>query len=84
MDPRDTNLLREGARGGELFADEIASSDVWDAEQVTEAAGVGAFADAGAAQEYPLDNPNLAPPPLADNPISHHRSPTTPSHTTTH
>jgi hypothetical protein len=47
--------LREGARGGELFANEIASSDVWNAEEVTEATGVGAFADAGATQEYPLD-----------------------------
>lgn len=47
--------MRERARGGEFFADEIAGGDVGDAEESREAAGVGAFADAGAAEENPLD-----------------------------
>jgi len=47
--------MRERARGGEFFADEIAGGDVGDAEEGREAAGVGAFADAGAAEENPLD-----------------------------
>jgi hypothetical protein len=51
--PRD--LRREGTRGGELFAEEIAGGDVRDIEEVREARGVGAFSDAGAAKENPLD-----------------------------
>lgn len=47
--------MRERARGGEFFADEIAGGDVWNAEEGREATGVGAFADAGAAEENPLD-----------------------------
>lgn len=39
--------MREGPGGGELFADEISGGDVRNAEEVTEAAGVGAFSDAG-------------------------------------
>ncbi|EXB87532.1 hypothetical protein L484_005407 [Morus notabilis] len=39
----------------ELFADEIAGGDVGDAEEVAEAAGVGAFSDTEAAEEDPLD-----------------------------
>ena len=49
------DLRREGTGGGELFADEIASGDVRDIEEVREARGVGAFFDAGAAKENPLD-----------------------------
>lgn len=49
------NLLREGARGGEFFANEITGGDMRDAEELGEAAGVGALADARAAQENPLD-----------------------------
>ena len=36
------------------MADEVTSRDVRDTEQIGEAAGVGAFSDAGAAQEDPL------------------------------
>ena len=39
------------------MADEIAGGDVRDAEEVAEAAGVGALADAGATQEHPLHVP---------------------------
>ena len=49
------DLMRERTRGGEFFADEIAGGDVGNAEEGREAAGVGAFADAGAAEENPLD-----------------------------
>jgi hypothetical protein len=49
------DLRREGTGGGELFADEIAGGDVRDTEEVREARGVGAFSDAGAAKENPLD-----------------------------
>ena len=59
MDEREwekiEDLMRERARGGEFFADEIAGGDVWDAEEGREAVGVGAFADARAAEENPLD-----------------------------
>lgn len=51
--------MRERARGGELLADEIARGDVGDAEESREAAGVGALADAGAAEEHPLHVPVL-------------------------
>lgn len=47
--------MRKRAGGGELFADEIASGDVRDAKELTEAAGVGALADPRTAKEYPLD-----------------------------
>uniref|UniRef100_A0A2N9INW8 Uncharacterized protein n=1 Tax=Fagus sylvatica TaxID=28930 RepID=A0A2N9INW8_FAGSY len=50
-DVRDTEEVRE-ARG---VADEIAGGDVRDTEEVREARGVGAFSDAGAAKENPLD-----------------------------
>ena len=49
------DLGSEGTGGGELFADEIAGGDVWDAEEVGEAGSVGAFSDARAAKEHPLD-----------------------------
>jgi hypothetical protein len=49
------DLRREGTRGGELFADEIAGGNVRDTEEFREARGVGAFSDAGAAKENPLD-----------------------------
>lgn len=49
------NLLREGARVGEFFANEITGGDMRDAEELGEAAGVGALADARAAQENPLN-----------------------------
>ena len=55
----EENLGREWARGGELFADEIAGGDVRDAEEVREPTCVGAFSDAGAAQEHPLHVPLL-------------------------
>lgn len=51
--------MRERAGGGELLADEIARGDVGDAEESGEAAGVGALADAGAAEEHPLHVPVL-------------------------
>ena len=41
------------------MADEIAGGDVRDAEEVAEAAGIGAFSDARATQEHPLDIPLL-------------------------
>lgn len=41
------------------MADEIAGGDVRDAEEGAEAAGVGAFSDAGAAEEHPLHVPLL-------------------------
>lgn len=53
------DLGRKGAVGGELVADEIAGGDVRDAEEVAEAAGIGAFSDARATQEHPLDIPLL-------------------------
>jgi hypothetical protein len=49
------DLGSEGAGGGELFADEIASGDVGDSKEVGEAGRVGALSDAGAAEEHPLD-----------------------------
>jgi hypothetical protein len=49
------DLRREGIGGGELFADEIAGRVVRDTEEVREAIGVGAFSDAGATKENPLD-----------------------------
>jgi hypothetical protein len=49
------DLRREGTRGGELFADEIAGGNLRDTEEFREARGVGAFSDAGAAKENPLD-----------------------------
>lgn len=53
------NLGRKGAIGGELVANEVAGGDVRNAEKVAETGGVGALADAGAAQEDPLDVPVL-------------------------
>ena len=49
------DLRREGTGRGELFVDEIAGGDVRDTEEVREVSGVGAFSDAGAAKENPLD-----------------------------
>lgn len=51
----ELNLGREGAGRGELVADEIAGGDVRDTEEFGEARGVGAFSDAWAAKENPLD-----------------------------
>lgn len=53
----EKNLWRKGAGGGEFVANEIAGGDVRDAEKVGEAASVGSFSDAGAAQEHPLNAP---------------------------
>ncbi|CAL5334828.1 unnamed protein product [Camellia sinensis] len=52
-------MMRERAIGGELFADEIAGGDVRDGEEGREAASVSSFSDARAAQENPLDIPEL-------------------------
>jgi hypothetical protein len=49
------DLRREGTEGGELFTNEIAGGDVRDTKEVREARGVGAFSDAGAVKENPLD-----------------------------
>ena len=49
------DLMRERARRGEFFADEIAGGDMGDAKEGREAASVGAFANAGAVEENPLD-----------------------------
>ena len=56
---KSEDLLRERTRGGELFADEIAGGDVRDSEEVAEPAGVGAFTNAGDAEEDPLHVPLL-------------------------
>jgi len=53
----EENLGREGARGGEFVANEIAGGDVRNGKEVGEATGVGAFADAGTAEEHPLHAP---------------------------
>lgn len=61
-------LLREGARGGQGVADEVAGGNVWDAEQLREAAGVGALPHPGAPEERPLHAPPVlrTPPPAPD------------------
>lgn len=51
--------MRERAGGRQLLADEIAGGDVGDAEENGEAAGIGALADTGAAEEHPLHVPVL-------------------------
>jgi hypothetical protein len=61
----DIYLVGEGARGGQGVADEVAGGDVRDAEQLREAAGVGALPHPGAPEEHPLHAPPvlLIPPP---------------------
>ena len=51
--------MRERTGGSEFFADEIAGGNVRNAEEVAEAASVGALSDAGAAEEHPLHVPVL-------------------------
>lgn len=68
-------LVGEGARGGQGVADEVAGGDVRDAEQLREAAGVGALAHPGAPEEHPLHAPPvlLIPPPATGRRLSQTR-----------
>lgn len=55
-------LIRERTGGGKLLADEIASGNVGDAEELRKTASEGAFPNAGTSQEHPLNVPILSSP----------------------